>query len=329
MRCAACGNVWPVTADWIHQFEQADAGCPLCRTDCTSEVRPDFCADPDDPVQDDLAVRGWYWYHSSTHESWPDHSFDPIVGMTEETKRRWEAMSGTGAPERWAARQKTKALHVGTYEAAIENMLRRMQDQAGSRDQFYLYRVQLDPDCVVEPGLHREPTNWVGDAHLADVCSPGTTVLRYINVHEDQSGVSLAIEPSAVLAVQRIPIPLTADASDPWIVNANQRLSGAASESLSRRNNVEQRWMRRHTSPRASVAGELEAEIASMFPSFLADRLHVDFDEDEFAADANRYPMKLLGIARLVTDPHAALDALDAQPWRSVRWPTVPASAAT
>ncbi|MDQ7993287.1 MAG: hypothetical protein AAGC63_09310, partial [Propionicimonas sp.] len=77
-------------------------------------------------------------------------------------------MTGPGSVERWTARQKAKALHIGTYEAAIENMVRRKADQSGSGEQFFLYRVELSPDCVIEPGVHKEPTNFVGDAHLAD-----------------------------------------------------------------------------------------------------------------------------------------------------------------
>ena len=110
---------------------------------------------------------------------------------------------------------KAKALHVGTYEAAVENMLRRMDDQSDAASQFYLHRVQLRTDCAIEPGIHKEPTDWMGDAHLEGKCGPGVNVLRYVNVHEDQSSVSLAIEISAVWRVQSIPIPLPVDADDP------------------------------------------------------------------------------------------------------------------
>ncbi len=48
--------------------------------------------------------------------------------------------------EAFIAEHTSKALHVGTYEAAIENMLRRMNDELDSHAQFYLYRVELDLD---------------------------------------------------------------------------------------------------------------------------------------------------------------------------------------
>lgn len=311
MRCGSCRHEWLVTAQWLDRFNQAREVCPVCGTDCQGEDRPDFCADPQDPAQEDSAVREFYWYHSSTHENWPDRQFDPAARLTDVIKRRMEAMgSGVGA---WASRQKTKALHVGTYEAAIENMLRRMDDQGSSDDQFYLYRLQLDPDCVIEPGVHKEPTNFVGDAYLAEVCAPGTNVFRYVNVHEDASSVSLAIEPDAVRAVQRIPIPL---ATDPWVMDATARLSEATSEPAPRPKGKLQRYRLRDVSALATEARRLESEIATGLPLALRERFTVGFDEAGFNAAPAVFPSKLVGLARLVTDPRAILDSLDAQPWR-------------
>lgn len=317
MRCGSCGYEWAVTAEWLDRFERGLAACPVCDTDCRSEDRPDFCADPDDPVREDSAVPDFYWYHSSTHENWPDSGFDPAAGLTEETKRCMERMgSGTGAVERWAERQKAKALHVGTYEAAIESMFRRMRNQADSLDQFYLYRIRLDPDCVIAPGVHKEPTNWLGDAYLADVCSVGTHVLRYVNVHEDQSSVSLAIELDAVRAVQMTPIPLPVDASDPWVLTATQRLLTAASKPSPRPVMADRRWRKQEASPLVSEAGKLELEVGASLPPALRERFSIGFREEALSATPDSYPKKLVGMARLVTNAQATLDALDRRPWR-------------
>mgnify|MGYP003377958851 CR=1 FL=1 len=223
MRCGTCRHEWHVTAEWLEQFDQALEGCPVCGTDCRSDGRPDFWAEPESRWHDDTAVRESYWYHSSTHENWPDKNFDPAADFTDVTKRRFEAMGRS--VEDWAARQKSKALHVGTYEAAIENTLRRLDDRRGALDQFYLYRVQLTSDCVIEPGVHPEPTDWVGNAYLAGVLTSGSTVLRYVNVHEDPSSISLALERVAIRAVQSIPIPLTVDVGEPWVLDATARCS--------------------------------------------------------------------------------------------------------
>ena len=77
-------------------------------------------------------------------------------------------------------------------------------------------------DCVIEPGIHPEPTNWLGDANLADVCHQDVQVLRYVNAHEDPASVSIA-ELNAIHAVQGMAIPLQVDASDTWIVEAIAR----------------------------------------------------------------------------------------------------------
>lgn len=224
--------------------------------------------------------------------------------------------SGVGA---WASRQKAKALHVGTYKAAIENMLRRMDDQDSSDDQFYLYRVQLDPKCVIEPGVHQEPTNFVGDAYLAEVCGPGTNVLRYVNVHEDPSSVSLAIEPAAIRAVQGIPMPPAVDVTDPWVLDATARLSEATSKPAPRPKGKLQRFRLREVTALAAEARSLESEIAAGLPWALRERFTVGFDEAGFDTAPTVFPTKLVGLARLVTEPQTVLDALDAQPWRTLQ----------
>lgn len=316
MRCGSCRHEWSVSAEWLECFNQALEGCPVCGTDCRGEDRPDFCADPEDPVQADSAVHDFYWYHSSTHENWPDRNFDPTAPLTDETKRRMEVMgSRVGAVERWAERQKAKALHVGTYEAAIENMFRRMQDQGNSVDQFYLYRVRLNPSCVIQPGVHREPTNFVGDAHLAEDCPPEINVLRYVNVHEDPSRVSLAVEPIAIHSVQRVSLPLFVDATDPWVLNAIARLLDAVSKPPSKPKADSQRWKRPEVSALISEVHRLESEMSSELPLRLRETFRVEFDIKGFEASPAAFPRKVLGLTNLVTNAEAVFDALDTQSW--------------
>lgn len=325
MRRGSCYHEWLVTAEWLDRFSQGLEACPQCGTDCCGDDRPNFCADPEDPMHNDEAARQAYWYHTSTHENWPDSTFDPAAGLTDITMRRMEAGSGVGAVERWAARQKAKALHIGTYEAAIESMFRRMRNQGDSHRQFYLYRIRLHPNCVIEPGVHDEPTNWVGDAHLSEVCSPGTSVLRYVNVHEDPSSLSLAIEPSAVGAVQRIRLPLDVDRSDPWIVTATQRLLVAASKPSPESEPDYRRQQGRLKSALSSEALMLELAIAADLPPALRRRFSVGFDDQAFELAPDAYPAKLIGLARLVTGAQAVLEALDAQPWHTLQLVGVPA----
>jgi len=101
---------------------------------------------PADPALDDDRAKRSSWYHTSTQSDWPTKDFDPAAGLTAETRLR---MGGDLRVSAWVDRRRAKTLHVGTYEAAIHNMLRRISDQADHGSQFYLYRVHLKPTTVV------------------------------------------------------------------------------------------------------------------------------------------------------------------------------------
>ena len=327
MRCGTCAHEWEVDAEWLDRFDTGDEPCPKCGTYCTSENYPNFWVHPQDSAHDDGTVRARYWYHSSTHAVWPDRDFDPAAQLTDECKRRMESQSGTGAVKRFTARQKSKALHLGTYEAAIENMFRRMDDQGDAASQFYLHRVQLRSDCVIEPGIHAELPSLMGDVELGAKCAPEVNVLRYVNVREDPSSVSLAIEIGVVWRVQSIPIPLSVGSDDPGLRAATARLLAAA-DSPARQipskdddaSPLERLRRRRHTpqTPLASEASRLQQETADRLPSLRRTQLCVEFDEAGFAASPSAYPVKLIGLTRLVGNPQAVLDALTEQPWRVV-----------
>lgn len=317
MRCGVCMHEWQVNDEWLDRFHQADEVCPKCGTDCQVEDRPDFCAARDDPSYCDGNVRSTYWYHTSTHANWPNRVFDPTARLTDETKQRFESIGSDGrALERWAKSQSTKALHLGTYEAAIENMLRRMRDQDSANDQFYLYRVRLKPDATIEPGVHKEPTNWVGDVQLSEACSPGTDTFRYVNTHEDPSSVSLAVNLHAVEAVQGIPIPLAVDAAHPWVCAAVARLHEAAFLPTPEPKTTLERMQRHRPSALRSEAHELEQEVAETLPLGIRHRFHAHFTEASLSTSPAAFPMKLIGLAQLVREPLAALALLDTEPWR-------------
>ncbi|MGO4237701.1 hypothetical protein [Pseudarthrobacter sp. YAF2] len=319
MRCGTCSNEWHINSEWLALFEQGAEACPNCGTDYEPLGRPDFWVSPDDPCHDDSAVGGSFWYHTSTHSNGPDRAFDPTAGLTTVTKRRFRSISGDeSALERWASRQRAKALHLGTYEAAIENMLRRMNDQDGVNDQFYLYRVRLRQDAIIEPGVHPELSGTFGDVHLSEHCSPEIDIFRYVNTHEDPSSISLAVRHEAIHAVQMIPIPLRVDAGDAWVSAATSRLMEAAIRSAPEpKTDVER--MRRHQKSTLSIeASSLEEEVAERLPLGLRDRFDRYFDESSLTAEPIAFPAKLAGLAMLVNNPLAVLELLDTMPWREV-----------
>ncbi|MFE1291123.1 hypothetical protein [Streptomyces sp. NPDC058751] len=173
--------------------------------------------DPGDSALDDDRVARLFWYHTSTQPNWPRRDFDPAAFLTSETRR---LMGGGERVAEWVARQSAKALHVGTYEVAVHNMLRRSRDQADQGSQFYLYRVRLKPSVVVGEGWLVDPGNFVGGMVLDEVCLPGVGVARYLNYHEDPGGLSLALGMDAIASVQRIAVPLSDTGDDSWVRDA-------------------------------------------------------------------------------------------------------------
>ena len=319
MRCGSCRYEWHANAEWLDRFDQGDEACPECGADCQVEERPNFWAVQDDPSYDDSKVRDTYWYHTSTQANWPDRAFDPTARLTDITKQRMQNIGTDGrALERWAKGQMAKALHLGTYEAAIENMLRRMTDQDGADDQFYLYRVRLSRNAVIEPGVHTEPTNFVGDVQLAEVWAPRVDTFRYVNTHEDPSSVSLSVTLHAIQAVQGIPVPLAVDAAHPWVSDAAARLLDAASLPAPQPKTTLERMRRHMPSALSNEARKLEKEVADTLPLRLRGRFRAGFDAASLTTNPSAFPSKLTGLAQLVRTPLAALDLLDAEPWREV-----------
>ena len=113
-------------------------------------------------------------------------------------------------------------------------MLRRMRDQADHGSQFYLYRVLLMPSVVVREGWLIDPSDFVGDVVLDEVCPPGVDVARYLNYHEDPGGLSLALGRGAIASVQQVAVPLPDACDNDWVREAVAALDGA-SDAPSRR----------------------------------------------------------------------------------------------
>ncbi|MEE6282798.1 hypothetical protein [Georgenia sunbinii] len=217
MLCGICGHRWMVGLDWIDRWEQGKETCPGCGTSCEHEDSPRVTVDPGDPALDDDQVARFTWHHTSTQRDWPKKYFDPAAALTRETRLM---MGGDERVAAWAARQRAKALHVGTYEAAVHNMLRRISDQADHGSQFYLYRVRLKPSVALREGWLIDPSNFVGDVVLDEVCPPGIDVARYLNHHEDPGGLSLALGRDAIASVQQVAVPLLDAWDDSWVRDA-------------------------------------------------------------------------------------------------------------
>ncbi|MEV7099301.1 hypothetical protein AB0M80_41395 [Amycolatopsis sp. NPDC051045] len=268
--------------------------------------------DPCDPALDDAQVARLAWYHTSTQPDWPTSDFDPAAVLAPETRM---TMGGDRRVAEWAARQRAKALHVGTYEAAVQNMLRRMDDQADHGSQFYLYRVHLKPSVVVREDWLIDPSNFVGDVVLAEVCPAGVDVARYLNYHEDPGGLSLALGRDAIAGVQQVAVPLPDVWDAEWVRDAVTAFANT-SDTVAPAFRGLSRFMR-PSSPRAVLGRELGAALAGKLPVKLRDQFAsaAVFDEGD---DPVRWARRTSGLFELIGDPVRVLSALDRQERRQV-----------
>ncbi len=180
LSCPNCTNRTPMS------FPEYSAGATVRCGNCGADVS---ALDPldhavaavNDPALHADSIAGLSWFHTSTHEKWPPLGEAPT----------------------------DPAVHLGTYEAAIENMLRRITGQDDSNAQFYLHRVRLavNPGDIAEQ-VRQEFSDWVGNVPQSVVRADGHRVLRYVNRHEHKGCISLAVVPSVIAAVQTIDIPL-------------------------------------------------------------------------------------------------------------------------
>src|SRR4051812_48158996 len=116
MLCGECGQRWIVDLAWIDRWESGAEKCPGCGVTCEDKTAPRVTVDPDDRALNDDLVAQLVWYHTSTYSDWPPRNFDPAAGLTEDVRL---VMGGDNEVTRWAERQRSKALHIGTYESAI------------------------------------------------------------------------------------------------------------------------------------------------------------------------------------------------------------------
>lgn len=318
MECRFCQHQWHCNDAWIDRWEQGNESCPSCGTTCESENRADFISEADDPAYDENFTRTAFWYHTSTHENWPNQAYDPASFLSDEAKARMRTMGPPRAIEKWAMRQKTKALHLGTYEAAIENMLRRMANQGSAGEQLFLYRVVLKPSCVVAPGVHTEPTSIMGDVQLKELVSSDTQIYRYVNVHEDRGSVSLAIQAQAIQAVQKIAIPLQPLENNSSLEPTRNRMLTATREPLPQAELLLGRFRLKPIDLAEAEAQAIGAEMAERLPQGIRDRFLRACSADYRANGAEKYVDRIVGMQELVTKPEFILDALDNQQWHKM-----------
>lgn len=186
---------------------------PVCRCGAEIDVTDStpVVSDPANEVLDASVVDQVYWYHSSPYQTWPDSSW--AAARAEEIRRVF-AQSPDFAPggvDRMIEKMTNIALHVGTYEAAIENILRRLATEDHDADLlsgYTLHRVELRLAAGdVDPVLSEEMSDVTGTVSLSKLKARGARVIRYVNTREARGSISLALAPGAICRVTALPIP--------------------------------------------------------------------------------------------------------------------------
>ncbi|MCB9441117.1 MAG: hypothetical protein H6523_12825 [Mycolicibacterium sp.] len=212
--CTGCGRRVEIDAD-LYELQctcQAEHSVCACGTpiDITEET-PTLC-DVDDVALCNDSAAGLVWYHSSRHGSWPDR--DAYAAEVAEVANPTESRSGDMFdPIGYVERKLSLAVHLGSYEAAIENILRRLEDQDRSdifSTRYWLHRVEivLDRPGDLHPEVNNEFRTVMGDVELTELHGLGARAVRYVNLHEAIGSVSLAIDPAVVGTVSTIELPV-------------------------------------------------------------------------------------------------------------------------
>ena len=216
--CVACGTRVNIAADlYERQTTYTPPGrpadfsrCGECGTEVdVTEVRPVLRSTNDIALQDDWVGR-LYWYHSSPYENWPD-----AAAYAAEFEARLAKVPALGpfTPQQLLEQHTSRAVHVGTYEAAIENMMRRRHDedrQDCTPVRYWLHRVQIRLTAGdLAPDVGEELADFMGNVPLSMLHEHGgARAVRYVNANEADGSISLAIDPAVIAAVATIEIPV-------------------------------------------------------------------------------------------------------------------------
>lgn len=205
LRCPS-GHVTPMSAavfevQW--SSEHGAIACGVCGKSVPARNENLAARADDDPALVRERVSELIWYHTSTYADWPSSGYAASIA---EAFQSSEGMMPPDIHANAVLRAQTKALHVGTYESAIENMHRRMWTENDAESQFYLHRVVLSLAADdIDPNMRHESHEEASQITIDDLGA--NQAARYINVEESPGSISMAIDPSVIAAIQTIAIP--------------------------------------------------------------------------------------------------------------------------
>ena len=204
MTCGHCGGVTQLTADtYYRESLHARIKCANCPSDIHYGPNVMTLRHADDLALNDDAALKVSWYHTSTVLGWPARSRRLTLEQEDLLRHHFNNDVPGGVGEHY----ERQALHLGTYEAAIESMLRKMHDEGLGGGQFWLYRVALRGEGMrIKPGYcneTKENISQITQEELGD-----WDAIRYLNTWESPGSISLAVRPRSLATVQGIPLPV-------------------------------------------------------------------------------------------------------------------------
>jgi sarcosine oxidase delta subunit len=183
LECPECGD------RVVMSFEgQAHGEARTCRSghQVSAQEESPALTDPFDTAMDPAGIERLVWYHTSTRSDWPPTDDSP----------------------------RAKATHLGTFESAVENMFRRMDDEDDVDKQFFLHRVRIACRAEDASPVGIELGDIVGNVKLHVLYDKGYRVIRYVNVIEHPGSISLVVVPSVITHVQTLAVPLDLDVEE-------------------------------------------------------------------------------------------------------------------
>jgi hypothetical protein len=258
MKCEHCGGITPLSASTYYreQCHSARIKCGHCPGDIHFGPVVLALRDTGDPVLDDQVALDTAWYHTSTHARWPPDGRP----MTPAEVAFLQGAGSEEVDERVREHIENQALHLGTYEAAIESMLREMRDQGMAGERFWLYRVALRRDVTIERGCRNETIEEVAQITQADLGDSGA--IRYLNTWESPGSISLAVHPRSLDAVRGIPLPVEAlgAGASPSLVRRAARVRNRVSQIEATRQDKPNQLEKLRQRQAARLGGSLERE---------------------------------------------------------------------
>jgi hypothetical protein len=200
MRCD-CGDTSHLSAADYYTQSQVDALMPCDHCDRIIHFGPAVAGlrDEHDPALDNARIGELAWYHTSASRDWP------AADYAGQQKARLLAVADRFHYDvrEVFERQTEQALHVGTYEAAIENMLRRIRDQDDAATRIYLHRIwpAVDPGRVND-GYRDENHEPAAQLTVTELRDDDLDAVRYLNTHESVGSLSPAVLPETTAGVQ-------------------------------------------------------------------------------------------------------------------------------